>query len=143
MNGNRSSSQLSFDMNGTSSNSSSNGVHFSQQKQQDGHLEYGQFTIDEIMNGHSDQPGLVDLVEMYLDHQTEESLCKASIIKLKKMCHTIRNKANGRCKTGARWIRDYIQQHPAYGRDSVVTDELQYDLCVSLVGLQMDDLMRK
>ena len=34
-------------------------------------------------------------------------------------------------KPGARWIRDFVTQHPAYAKDSRVTDEIAKDLAVA------------
>lgn len=34
----------------------------------------------------------------------------------------------GQLVTPANWIRDFITSHPAYKKDSVVSDEINYDL---------------
>lgn len=33
--------------------------------------------------------------------------------------------------TTAAWLRKFVKTHPAYGNDSVVSDEIAYDLVVS------------
>jgi len=34
----------------------------------------------------------------------------------------------GQIKTTARWIRDFIMEHPLYNHDSVVSESVSYDL---------------
>ena len=34
----------------------------------------------------------------------------------------------GRLKTTARWIRDFVMEHPEYNHDSVVSEAVSYDL---------------
>ncbi|CAM9936650.1 unnamed protein product, partial [Ectocarpus fasciculatus] len=50
-------------------------------------------------------------VEMYLDH--------------------LRKRAAGEIMTTAAWLRKFVTTHPGYGKDSVVTDEIAYDLVLA------------
>lgn len=34
----------------------------------------------------------------------------------------------GKVRTSAKWIRDFVQEHPGYKKNSVVTEEINYDL---------------
>jgi len=34
----------------------------------------------------------------------------------------------GRLKTTAKWMRDFVLQHPSYNHDSVVSEQICYDL---------------
>jgi len=48
----------------------------------------------------------------------------------------------GKVKTTARWIRDFVQNHPEYKHDSVVTDSINYDLlwkCAQVSESQFSD----
>ncbi len=42
------------------------------------------------------------------------------------LCHT------GSLRTTASWVRDFVRSHPAYKFDSVVSQEINYDLLVAL-----------
>jgi len=85
--------------------------------------------LDEIMNGKGDSPGLLSLVLAYidtLDVQEEE------LTKIHNYLNLIRLRSNGSLLTPATWIRNFVQAHPAYARDSVVTQEINYDLIVAI-----------
>jgi len=90
--------------------------------------EYEQMTINDIINGQSSPggfPGLIPLVENYLNSMNVdvETRCE-----LAQYLDLIRKRADGRLWTAARWIREFVKKHPAYERDSVVGDEVQFDL---------------
>ncbi|KAJ5965748.1 hypothetical protein N7481_012462 [Penicillium waksmanii] len=89
--------------------------------------EYELMTISEIMNGCSDGgfPGLIPLVESYLNSvnvDVETRCFLATYLDL------IRKRADGTLWTGARWIREFVSKHPSYKQDSVVSEEITYDL---------------
>ncbi|KAJ5572473.1 hypothetical protein N7450_009457 [Penicillium hetheringtonii] len=89
--------------------------------------EYELMTISEIINGCSDGgfPGLIPLVESYLNSvnvDVETRCFLATYLDL------IRKRADGTLWTGARWIREFVNKHPSYKHDSVVSEEITYDL---------------
>ncbi|BAE60885.1 unnamed protein product [Aspergillus oryzae RIB40] len=89
--------------------------------------EYELMTISDIINGSADGsfPGLIPLVESYLNSvnvDVETRCFLATYLDL------IWKRANGTLWTGARWIREYVASHPAYKHDSVVSEEICYDL---------------
>lgn len=92
--------------------------------------EYEEMTIEEIMNGKGDSyPGLLGLVWAYidtLDVQGEE------LSKIHSYLNLIRRRANGSLQTPATWIRNFVRSHPSYAQDSVVTQEMNYDLIVAI-----------
>ena len=51
----------------------------------------------------------------------------------------IRKRASGELWTGARWIREFVRGHPKYGKDSVVSDEIQYDLIVTVENITLNE----
>lgn len=89
--------------------------------------EYELMTVDEIINGQSDGgfPGLIPLVEMYLDslNVDVETRCE-----LAQYLALIRGRANGELWTAAKWLRHFVREHKAYANDSVVNEEVSYDL---------------
>lgn len=44
-------------------------------------------------------------------------------------------RASGELKTTATWIREYVQKHPAYKQDSVVSQEIAYDLVMEMKAI--------
>ena len=45
------------------------------------------------------------------------------------------DRATGQIPTGASFIRQFVTEHPAYNRDSIVTREINYDLLQMMSGL--------
>lgn len=48
--------------------------------------------------------------------------------KLSSYLSLISKRASGELMTGAAYLRQFVQNHPAYKKDSVVSDEITYDL---------------
>lgn len=90
---------------------------------------YEEMTIAEIMNGKGDYfPGLIPLVLAYLEYINCDDLTMAQMMKYMDF---IQKRTTGELITPASWIRNYIRKHPAYKFDSVVSDEIAYDLMIA------------
>ncbi|KAJ1304844.1 hypothetical protein OPQ81_005978 [Rhizoctonia solani] len=87
--------------------------------------EYEEMTMNEIINGKGSFPGLLGVVNAYLDSLNIEFTAK---LKLKKYLDLIKRRADGSLQTPATWIRNFIRSHPAYKFDSIVSQEINYDL---------------
>lgn len=98
--------------------------------------EYEEMTMDEIINGKGSFPGLLGVVNAYLDSLNVEFTAK---LKLKKYLDLIKNRADGSLQTPATWIRNFIRSHPAYKFDSVVSQEINYDLVTALDKIERGD----
>ncbi|KAF9309976.1 hypothetical protein BG003_009066 [Podila horticola] len=89
--------------------------------------EYELMTIDEIINGKpsTGYPGLLGLVNNYLNtlNIDIETRCEIS-----KYLELIKKRANGTLMTAATWMRQFVQNHPDYKQDSVVSEKINYDL---------------
>ena len=89
--------------------------------------EYEAMSINEVINGQADGgfPGLIPLVESYLNSMNVdvETRCE-----LAQYLDLIRKRADGRLWTAAKWIREFVRGHERYGMDSVVDDQVEYDL---------------
>ncbi|KAI8981590.1 glutamate-cysteine ligase-domain-containing protein [Mycotypha africana] len=83
---------------------------------------YELMTMDEIENGF---PGFVPLIHSYLNSTNIdiETRCKLS-----SYISLISKRASGELMTGAAYLRKFVQNHPAYKQDSVVSSEITYDL---------------
>ncbi|KAH7108152.1 glutamate-cysteine ligase catalytic subunit [Auriculariales sp. MPI-PUGE-AT-0066] len=91
--------------------------------------EYEEMTIEQIMCGKGDFPGLLGVVRAYVDSLEVEGKIKA---RLNRYLSFIERRANGSLMTTATWIRQFIRSHPAYKFDSVVSEEINYDLICAL-----------
>ena len=90
---------------------------------------YEEMTIAEIMDGKGDHfPGLINLIYAYLDviKCDQFTLSRVSLY-----LEHIRKRATGEIDTPATWIRKFVTSHPLYKKDSVVSDEICYDLVVA------------
>jgi glutamate--cysteine ligase catalytic subunit len=93
--------------------------------------EYTEMSIDEIINGPTDPeagddfPGLIPLVESYLSSMNVDVETRCA---LATYLDLIRKRADGRIKTPAKMIREFVDAHPEYKQDSVVGDGIQLDL---------------
>lgn len=88
-------------------------------------------SADEIINGSKDFVGLMPIVIHYID-SFDDGSDKESVIKIKSYMKLISDRASLKTKTAARFIRDFVRSHPKYARDSVVNEQINYDLMVLL-----------
>ncbi|KAK2464301.1 hypothetical protein APHAL10511_003758 [Amanita phalloides] len=95
--------------------------------------EYEEMTLEEIMNGKGENiPGLIGLADAYietLDVGIDE------MAKIKQYLELIRRRSKGELQTPATWIRDFVRSHPSYKFDSVVNQEINYDLLKAVDAL--------
>ncbi|CAE8594569.1 unnamed protein product [Polarella glacialis] len=87
---------------------------------------FEEMTMDEIMNGKSCYyPGLVPLCYTYLEHIGCDC---ASFSRIDQYLKLISRRASGELLTPATWMRNFVQAHPDYKQDSVVSDSVAFDL---------------
>ncbi|KAK4054100.1 glutamate--cysteine ligase [Microbotryomycetes sp. JL201] len=93
--------------------------------------EYDEFTINEIINGDEKRnfPGLMGVVKKYLDSLDVEPSLRT---KLEESLRLVKRRADGSLVTTATWMRKFVQNHPAYKHDSVVSEEINFDLVKAL-----------
>ncbi|XP_067609533.1 glutamate--cysteine ligase catalytic subunit isoform X2 [Pseudorca crassidens] len=88
--------------------------------------EYALMTIDTIINGKEGMfPGLIPILNSYLENMEVDVDTRCSILNYLKL---IKKRASGELMTVARWMREFIANHPDYKQDSVITDEMNYSL---------------
>jgi glutamate--cysteine ligase catalytic subunit len=100
--------------------------------------EYEKMTIKEIMNGKGMMPGICTIIDEYLDM---EEIAESTRNVLKAHVDLVRQRSTGERKTGATWIREFVMKHPLYKQDSVVSSEINYDLCQRIIRLDSNDLL--
>ncbi|CAM9267298.1 unnamed protein product [Ectocarpus sp. 4 AP-2014] len=84
-----------------------------------------EMTVLQILEGKGDFPGLIPLVHAYLEYINADS---STIKDVDVYLDHLRKRAAGEIMTTAAWLRKFVTSHPGYGKDSVVTDEIAYDL---------------
>ncbi len=82
-------------------------------------------TVDEILNGCKDFVGIIPLVRKYLDQMNPDFEVRA---KIESYLELISKRASGELQTAATYMRDFVMNHPQYKNDSVLTDDIVYDL---------------
>lgn len=89
--------------------------------------EYEEMTINEIINGKSGSafPGLLGLVYSYLNSLNVDVGTRKE---LTKYLDLVKHRADGTLKTTATWMREFVRDHPAYKQDSIVSQEINFDL---------------
>ena len=114
--------------------------------------ELTEMSIDEILNGipgseyqvedrgqcqlHKTivMQGLITLVRDYLkglDDVEADTMCTLS-----KYWTLLSQRAFGKLKTNAKWMRDFLTIHSSYKQDSLVSEEAVYDLMVAIDQIQ-------
>ncbi|KAG1731469.1 glutamate-cysteine ligase-domain-containing protein [Suillus paluster] len=92
--------------------------------------EYEEMTVEEIFAGKGSKfPGLLGLVEAYTDTL---DIDEGDKLQINKYLDLIRRRATGSLQTPATWIRNFVRSHPSYKYDSVVSQEINYDLLVAV-----------
>ncbi|XP_078226827.1 glutamate--cysteine ligase catalytic subunit isoform X2 [Callithrix jacchus] len=88
--------------------------------------EYTLMSIDTIINGKEGVfPGLIPILNCYLENMEVDVDTRCSILNYLKL---IKKRASGELMTVAKWMREFIGNHPDYKQDSVITDEMNYSL---------------
>nr|XP_028578436.1 glutamate--cysteine ligase catalytic subunit [Podarcis muralis] len=88
--------------------------------------EYTLMSIDTIINGKEGVfPGLIPILNSYLENMEVDVDTRCSILNYLKL---IKKRASGELMTAARWMREFVANHPAYKHDSVITEEINYSL---------------
>ena len=78
-----------------------------------------------ILQQGDDFPGLMGLVYAYLDTLDMD---KEQNERINAYLEFVKRRADGSLTTTATWIRNFVRSHPAYEFDSVVSQEINYDL---------------
>lgn len=82
------------------------------------------FTVNEIINGCNNFPGLVPLVKHYItsiDDCDVDTQC--TVLQYLKL---IEGRASGKLWTAAKWLRNLVTSHPDYKNDSVISEEISH-----------------
>uniref|UniRef100_A0A914PN71 Glutamate--cysteine ligase n=1 Tax=Panagrolaimus davidi TaxID=227884 RepID=A0A914PN71_9BILA len=81
-------------------------------------------------------PGLVPLIFQFLDEAEVDTETRNTITQYLTF---IQNRASGKISTLAKWMRNYVQKHPKYAKDSYVPDETIYDMIKTMDEISKGD----
>jgi len=74
-------------------------------------------------------PGLITLVYEYVDTLDVDDAKRSRLF---EYLDFVRKRSTGKLQTPATWIRNFVRSHPAYKFDSVVSEEINYDLLMEV-----------
>lgn len=93
--------------------------------------EYTKMSINTIINGKEGEfPGLIPLIKSYLEGLDDGDVDTTCTIL--QYLDLIKQRASGEKMTSAKWMRDFVINHEKYQQDSVVSEEINYDLICSM-----------
>ncbi|KAK7930773.1 hypothetical protein WMY93_007168 [Mugilogobius chulae] len=69
--------------------------------------------------------GLIPILNCYLENMEVDVDTRCTILNYLKL---IKKRASGELMTMAKWMREFVANHPQYKQDSVITDKINYDL---------------
>ncbi|KAF0515742.1 GCS-domain-containing protein [Gigaspora margarita] len=96
--------------------------------------EFEKMTINEIMNGKGNEfPGLINIIFQYFESMNIDIETRNH---LGKYLEFIGMRASGKIQTAATWIRNFVRSHPNYKHDSIVSQEINYDLIKMVEEIQ-------
>ena len=93
-------------------------------------------TINEIFNGAKEYnyPGLLNFIKDEIKNCNKTDISKKE--NLYKFVDYLEKKTKGEIWTDAKYIRNFVDNHPKYNKDSIITEEINYDLIMHLLDIQ-------
>jgi glutamate--cysteine ligase catalytic subunit len=96
-----------------------------------------EMSIYEILMGKGDYfPGFIPLIRAYLDFVKCDLFTSERV---DQYLTFLEKRASGELMTDAAWIRRFVTNHPAYQQDSVVSQEIAYDLILACQEVGLGD----
>eukprot|EP01137_Pigoraptor_chileana_P012789 Opistho-2@65526 len=96
-----------------------------------------EMTIDAIMNGKAGFPGLIPMIQSYLNTMDVDVDARCTIAKYLDL---VSKRASGELQTTASWIRAFVDSHSDYKHDSIVPESTAHDLLVACGRLGYGEL---
>ena len=93
-------------------------------------------TINEILNGANqfNYLGLISFIKKEINKNPNyNEIMRQNLL---KFANHMEKKAKGEIWTDAKYIRKFINDHPKYNKDSIITEDINYDLINHLLDIQ-------
>lgn len=86
-----------------------------------------EMTVEQIINGDPEKnfPGLLPIVQDYLRNVELDTETGCTLF---KYFNFLRMKSSGELMTNAKFMRQFVLNHPNYKHDSIVSEEINFDL---------------
>ena len=97
-----------------------------------------EMSIEQILEGDLslNYKGIIPLMLEYMEYR---GYTQEEVDTIMKYLDIIRGRAAGRYKTPARFIRDFVLQHPDYMHDSIISDKITTDLFDAIITIDHND----
>lgn len=103
--------------------------------------DLGFMTMDELINGSNGSfPGLIPIILSYLDTLHLDIETRYS---LSRYLQLIQKRASGELPTMASWLRSQVRNHPKYKQDSIVSNDIHYDIMCKCRDIMNSDSIHK
>eukprot|EP01102_Stenamoeba_stenopodia_P011556 TRINITY_DN3564_c0_g1_i1.p1 TRINITY_DN3564_c0_g1~~TRINITY_DN3564_c0_g1_i1.p1 ORF type:complete len:620 (+),score=148.40 TRINITY_DN3564_c0_g1_i1:197-2056(+) len=96
-----------------------------------------QVSVNDILNGSDNVEGIIPLVRSYLDTLNLKEQDKSVAL---RAISFVSKRASGELITPATWIRNFVRNHPDYKQDSVVSEQINYDLIKTILKIEDGEL---
>jgi glutamate--cysteine ligase catalytic subunit len=92
-------------------------------------------SINEIFNGCKEYnyPGILNVIRKDILNDVTDKNKQNELI---KFVDFFERKTKGELWTDAKYIRKFVSDHPKYNKDSIITEEINYDLITHLLDIQ-------
>ena len=117
----------------SASNSSEDDLHSSQSIES----EFIELSIYDILLGNK-EIGNIGLFEIFEKYMETKKFPEESVNYFTAMMNFLAKRASGEIKTGARYMRDFVTNHPHYNKDSIVNNKIWRDLIYKVFLLGMN-----
>lgn len=88
-------------------------------------------TMEEIMLGKGNSSrGLFSYIRDYLNELQGDNINTSSRKKIDGYLELVERRIRGELLTMSAWLRKFVREHPLYKQDSIISDEITYDLIV-------------
>lgn len=97
--------------------------------------KFEELNIHEIMCGKGDFIGVIAIIRKFIQMQ---EYSQEHIDQFENILEFVCARCKGEVPTGAKFIRQYIAQHPLYRRDSIISPCLNFNLICQVMKLNND-----
>lgn len=76
--------------------------------------------------------GIYPLIEEFM---ADKNYGKEQVSQVRLFLNFLLERSKGEVRTGARFIRDFVLNHPDYKHDSIISNQVAYDLMSTIINM--------